>query len=111
MDDKTLDQTLNIGSEIRLSEGCVKRVRIGSIKLIREVRQVMSEVAQYTFSFSIGRGKIKVGDKEIDFSQVEKAYRKAFGMVLVDGLTDEEYDNVDEQGLKELDELLNRFLY
>ncbi|MOA38019.1 hypothetical protein D3C78_1596650 [compost metagenome] len=47
---------------------------------------------------------------EIDFPAVEAAYKEAFNLVLVEGLTEEEYENVDEEGLKVLDDLLTRFL-
>lgn len=102
---------MNIGSEIRLSDNCTKNIKIGSIKLIREVRQFMKNLA-YKFSYSIGRDKYvsEDGSKEIDWPKVEIAYKEAFNMVLIGGLTDEEYDNVDEAGIKELDELLERFL-
>lgn len=110
-EEKALDQTLNIGSEIRLAEGIVKHVKIGTIGLIRRVRQIMKG-KEYKFSFSIGRDKLPATDErpEIDFPAVEAAYKEAFNLVLVEGLTDEEYENVDEDGLKELDELLSRFL-
>ncbi|WP_233147031.1 hypothetical protein [Paenibacillus selenitireducens] len=109
--EETLDQTLNIGSEIRLAEGITKRIQIGSIGLIRKVRSIMKG-NEYKFSFSIGRGKWEATEnrKEIDFDAVEEAYKEAFNLVLVEGLTDEEYEQVDEQGIKELDELLERFL-
>jgi hypothetical protein len=111
VEDKTLDQSLNIGSEIRLYEGCTKHVKIGSIKLIREVRQKMKDLT-YQFSYSIGREKwtAEDGGKEVDWPKVEAAYKEAFNMVLVEGITDEEYDCVDEEGIKELDGLLERFL-
>jgi hypothetical protein len=111
VEDKSLDQSLNIGSEIRLSEGCTKHVKIGSIKLIREVRQTMKDTL-YRFSHSIGRDKweAKEGSKGVDWPAVESTYKQAFNSVLVEGLTEEEYDNVDEEGIKELDTLLDRFL-
>jgi hypothetical protein len=110
--DNTLDQSMNIGTEIRLSEDCTKHVKIGSIKLIREVRQTMKDTA-HRFSYSIGRDlwEAKEDQKEVDWPKVEATYKQAFNMVLVEGLTEEEYDNVDEEGIKELDTLLDRFLY
>lgn len=110
-EEQALDQTLNVGSEIRLGEGIIKHVKIGTIGLIRQVRQIMKDKG-YTFSFSIGRDKIPATDDrpEIDLPAVEEAYKKAFNLVLVEGLTEEEYENVDEDGLKVLDDLLNRFL-
>jgi hypothetical protein len=111
MEDKSLDQSLNIGSEIRLFEGCTKHVKIGSIKLIREVRQKMKDLS-YKFSYSIGREKwtAEDGSREVDWPKVESAYKEAFNMVLVEGLSDDEYENVDDNGIKELDTLLDRFL-
>ncbi|MDF2651695.1 MAG: hypothetical protein K0Q73_7500 [Paenibacillus sp.] len=110
-ENETLNQSLNIGTEIRLSEGCLKNIKIGSIKLIREVRQKMKDYP-YKFSYSIGREKwaTEDGGKEIDWPKVEAAYKEAFNLVLVDGLTDDEYENTDEEGIKELDTLLDRFL-
>lgn len=110
-EEQTLDQTLNIGTEIELAEGIVKHVKIGTIGLFRKVRQIMRG-KEYKFSFSIGRDKSPATEdrKEIDFPAVEDAYKEAFNLVLVEGLTDEEYENVDENGVKELDDLLNRFL-
>lgn len=110
-DEQSLDQTLNIGSEITLGEGIVKHVKIGTIGTIRKVRQIMKG-KEYKFSFSIGRDKMPATDTrpEIDFQAVEAAYKEAFNLVLVEGLTEEEYENVDENGLEELDELLTRFL-
>ncbi|MNC27845.1 hypothetical protein D3C75_760340 [compost metagenome] len=107
----TLDATMNIGSEVRLSETCTKNIKIGSIKLIREVRQIMNG-KEYKFSMSIGREKWPATSErsEIDWPAIEAAHRQAFEMVLVGGLSQEEYDNVDEDGLKELDTLLERFL-
>jgi hypothetical protein len=110
-EDKSMDQTLNLGSEIRLFEGCTKQIKIGSIGLIREVRQNMKGNL-YMFSYSIGRDKYvsEDGSKVIDWPEVEAAYRKTFDLVLVGGLSDNEYKEVDEAGIKELDGLLDRFL-
>jgi hypothetical protein len=110
-EDKSMDQSLNIGSEIRLFEGCTKQIKIGSIGLIREVRQKMKGNL-YNFSYSIGRDKYvsEDGSKEVNWPEVEAAYKETFNMVLVGGLTDAEYDKVDEVGIKELDALLDRFL-
>ncbi len=111
--DKQINETLNIGTEVRLAEGIVKNIRIGSIGLIRKVRQLMKG-KQYSFSYSIGRdvwtGETDGEAKTIDFPAVEAAYREAFNLVLVDGLTDAEYDQVDEKGIEELEMLLSRFL-
>lgn len=111
MKDQSLDASMNIGSEIRLSEDCTKNIRIGSIKMIREVRQLMKNV-NYKFSPSIGRDKWASADDNegIDWPAIEESYRKAFNVVLVGGLSDDEYDSVDEDGIKELDTLLDRFL-
>jgi hypothetical protein len=110
-EDKSMDQSLNIGSEIRLFDGCVKQIKIGSIGLIREVRQ-KTKGKLYNFSYSIGRDKYvsEDGSKEVDWPAVEAAYIEAFNMVLVGGMTVEEYNKVDEAGIKELDALLDRFL-
>ncbi|MCU6797997.1 hypothetical protein OB236_38320 [Paenibacillus sp. WQ 127069] len=109
--DTTLDQSMNIGTEVRLSEGCTKSVKIGSIKLIREIRQLMKG-NEYKFSYSIGRDKWDAEEdrKEIDWPKVETVHKEAFRLVLVEGLTEEEYENVDEQGIEVLDKLLERFL-
>jgi hypothetical protein len=110
-----LDQSLNIGPEIQLyvdeeTKGPhVKHIRIGSIKLIREIRQLMKDV-KYKFSFCIGRGEIEFAGEKVNFDNYEKTYTEAFRLVLVEGLTDEEYEKVDENGIKELDTLLDRFL-
>lgn len=104
-----LDQTLNKGSEVRLSDKITKQIRIGTIKTIREMRSLMSGV-KYNFHFCIGREKGWFGDPEFDFPVAEDTYRKAFNLILEGGLSDEEYDSVDEQGIKELDGLLARFL-
>lgn len=111
-EEQALDQTLNIGSEIRLGEGIVKHVKVGTIGTIRKVRQIMKG-KEFRFSYSIGRDKLPATDgrPEIDLPAIEAAYKEAFNLVLVEGLTDEEYENVDEDGLKVLDDLLNRFLY
>ncbi|MHA6530184.1 hypothetical protein [Paenibacillus sp. BAC0078] len=108
--DTQMDQTLNIGDEVQLAEGIVKNVKIGSIGLIRKVRQLMKD-KQYSFSYSIGRdawtGEVNGEVKTIDFPAVEAAYREAFSLVLVDGLTDEEYE---QANVEVLDTLLDRFL-
>ena len=104
-----LDQTLNKGSEVRLSDKITKQIKIGTIKIIREMRNLMSGV-KYNFHFCIGREKGWFGDPEFDFPAAEVSYRKAFDLILEGGLSDEEYDSVDEQGIKELDGLLTRFL-
>ncbi|MNW38153.1 hypothetical protein D3C74_152120 [compost metagenome] len=110
-EEQNLDQTFNIGTEVILGEGIIKHVKIGTIGTIRKVRQIMKNKG-YTFSFSIGRDKLDATDErpEIDFPAVEAAYKEAFNLVLVEGLTEEEYENVDEEGLKVLDDLLTRFL-
>ncbi len=110
-EEQALDQTLNIGSEIRLGDGIIKHVKIGTIATIRKVRQIMKG-KEYRFSFAIGRDKLPATEDrpEIDFPAVEAAYKEAFNLVLVEGLTEKEYENVDEDGLKVLDDLLNRFL-
>lgn len=109
--EKQIDETLNIGSEVRLAEGITKNVKIGTIGLIRQVRKVMNYVG-FKFSTSIGREKWEATDlnKEVDWPEIERAYREAFDLVLDGGLTDDEYDRVDEDGIKELDTLLDRFL-
>ncbi|WP_391573870.1 hypothetical protein [Cohnella sp.] len=104
--ESTMDQSLNIGMEVTLSEGVVKQVKIGSVKLIREVRNRMKDV-RYRFSFCVGREKSEIGDDEIDFPAAEAAYRETFAAVLVGGLTDEEYEDAD---VEVLDKLLDRFL-
>jgi hypothetical protein len=106
VEDKTLDLSLNIGSEVTLFEGCVKHVKIGSVKLIREVRQQMKDIP-YKFAFCVGRDKRTIAGEEIDFPATEATYRKAFNDVLVEGLTDDEYEQAD---VEELDKLLERFL-
>lgn len=106
MENQTLDQSLNIGSEVRLFEGCVKNIEIGTIKTIREIRQKMKDV-KFKFSFCIGRD----AQEEADFPAYEQTYREVFDMVLVDGLSDDEYEQVDEEGLKVLDTILDRFLF
>ncbi|MGG6309785.1 hypothetical protein [Paenibacillus macerans] len=110
-EEQNLDQTLNIGTEIVIGEGITKRVKIGTIGIIRKVRQIMKG-KEYTFSYSIGREKLPPKDDHpgIDWPAVEAAYKEAFNLVLAEGLTEEEYENVDEDGLKELDQLLTRFL-
>ncbi|WP_405176354.1 hypothetical protein MHI27_11980 [Paenibacillus sp. FSL H8-0261] len=109
--EKEIDETLNVGSEVRLAEGIVKNVKIGTIGLIRQVRKVMKDVG-YKFSTSIGREKWEATDlsKEVNWPEIESTYREVFNLVLDGGLSDEEYDRVDEEGIKELDTLLDRFL-
>lgn len=115
-EEKTLDQTLNIGSTVKLAEGIKKTIKVGTIKLIREVRQHAKNLKGLRFSFVIGRDPIepnKVGDEDIpaiDCPAIEKAYLKAFNMIFVEGLTDEEVEQVDMEGIKELDDVLDRFL-
>lgn len=111
MEDKQIDQTLNIGTEIRLAEGLVKHIKIGTIGLIRQVRQNMRSIS-YRFAQSIGREKWESEDasNQIDWPAVEEAYRKMFDLILVEGLTDEEYESVDDEGIKELENLMERFL-
>lgn len=107
---ESMDKSLNIGSEVELFEGCVKHVRIGNIRLIRDIRQKMKDV-RFRFSYCIGRDKIKTETgEEVDFPMMETTYREAFNMVLVEGMTDDEYEQVNEHGIKELDNLLDRFL-
>jgi hypothetical protein len=104
--DDTMDKSLGIGSEVTLSKDVVKHVKIGSVGLIREVRGVMKGV-NYRFSFCIGREKETIAGEDHDFPAAEATYRKAFGLVLVEGLTDEEYIAANAE---ELDKLLDRFL-
>jgi hypothetical protein len=104
-----LDQTLNKGSEVRLSNTLSKQMKIGTVKIIRELRQ-FTKNNQYKFSFCIGREKGWSGDPKYDFPSAEQNFRKAFDLILEGGLSDEEYDQVDEQGIEELDNLLTRFL-
>lgn len=108
---QALDQTLNIGTEVRLAEGLVKHIKVGTIGMIRQIRQIMKG-KEYRFSYSIGREKMEATAErpEIDFPAIEAAHKEAFNFVLVEGLTEEEYERVDEDGIKELDELLSRFL-
>ncbi|MGC5773613.1 hypothetical protein [Paenibacillus pabuli] len=115
-EEKTLDQTLNIGSTVRLAEGIKKTIKIGTIKLIREVRKQAKDLKGIRFSYVIGRDPIEatqVGDQDIpsiDCPAIEQAYKKAFDMIFVEGLTDEEYEQVDMEGIKALDDVLDRFL-
>lgn len=109
-EEQNLDQTLNIGTEIVLGEGITKHVKIGTIGIIRKVRQIMKG-KEFTFSYSIGREESPPNGEHpgIDWPAVEAAYKAAFNLILVGGLTEAEYENVDEDGLKELDQLLTRF--
>ncbi|MDK8188777.1 hypothetical protein QP794_01605 [Paenibacillus sp. UMB7766-LJ446] len=115
-EEKTLDQTLNIGSTVRLAEGIKKTIKVGTIKLIREVRQQAKNLKGIRFSYVIGRDAIEatqVGEQDIpaiDCPAIEQAYKKAFDMIFVEGLTDEEYEQVDMEGIKSLDDVLDRFL-
>ncbi|QNR69962.1 hypothetical protein IAQ67_13660 [Paenibacillus peoriae] len=63
---------------------------------------------QYKFSFLISREKWEATEEraEVDWPKVEAFHKEAFNLVLVEGLTEEEYENVDEKGIKELDGLL-----
>jgi hypothetical protein len=115
--EKGIDETLNLGSEIKLAAATkdhkeiMKTIKIGSIGLIRKVRNIMKD-SPYKFSTSIGREKWPETDdrKEVDWPVVEATYKEAFNLVLEEGLTDVEYEQVDHQGIKELDTLLDRFL-
>ncbi|MNB84334.1 hypothetical protein D3C75_311910 [compost metagenome] len=115
-EEKTLDQTLNIGSTVRLAEGIEKTIKLGTIKLIREVRQQGKHFHGIRFSYVIGRDPIEatqVGEQDIpaiDCPAIEKAYKEAFNLIFVEGLSDEEYEQVDMEGIKELDSVLDRFL-
>ncbi|WP_405152869.1 hypothetical protein [Paenibacillus sp. FSL K6-0108] len=111
-----MDQTLNIGSTVRLAEGIQKTIKVGTIKLIREVRQQAKNLKGIRFSYVIGRDSIEatqVGEQDIpaiDCPAIEKAYQEAFNLIFVEGLTNEEYEQVDMEGIKELDDVLDRFL-
>ncbi|GGF72881.1 hypothetical protein GCM10010912_17600 [Paenibacillus albidus] len=109
--DKQIDETLNIGSEVKLAEGLSKNIKIGTIGLIRQVRKVMKD-APYKFSNSIGREKWPATDlgAEVDWPAIEASYREAFNLVLDGGLSDTEYELVDLNGIEELENLLTRFL-
>ncbi|WP_339166106.1 hypothetical protein MKX75_16900 [Paenibacillus sp. FSL R5-0341] len=115
-EEKTLDQTLNIGSTVRLAEGIHKTIKVGTIKLIREVRQHAKNLKGIRFSYVIGRDPIEATQVEeqvipaIDCPAIEQAYLKAFDMIFVDGLTDEECEQVDMEGIQALDDVLDRFL-
>lgn len=106
MDDKSMNQSLNVGTEVDLGNGIIKHIKIGSVALIKEVRAKMKGV-KYRYQFGLGRGKEKIGEDEYDFDQEEKAYQELFGLVLAEGLTDEEYNAAN---VEELDKLLDRFL-
>ncbi|WP_245864403.1 hypothetical protein [Paenibacillus donghaensis] len=115
--DKQIDETLNIGSEVKLAAATkehselLKNVKIGTIGSISQVRKIMKD-APYKFSESIGREKWTGTESgsELDWPAVEAAYREAFNLVLEGGLTDEEYQRVDEDGIEELEKLITRFL-
>lgn len=109
--EKQIDETLNIGSEVRLAEGLIKNVKIGTIGSIRQVRRIMKDTP-YQFSACIGREPWLETDlgKAVDWPQVEAAYREAFDVVIDGGLSEEEYERVDEQGIEELEKIITRFL-
>ncbi|MEK8215501.1 hypothetical protein [Paenibacillus sp. FSL L8-0463] len=109
--EEQIDETLNIGSEVRLAEGLTKNVKIGTIGTIRQVRKIMKD-SPYQFSVSIGREpwlETELG-KAVDWPKVEATYREAFNLILEGGLPDEEYDQVDFDGIEELEKLITRFL-
>ncbi|OMD87829.1 hypothetical protein BSK53_02230 [Paenibacillus odorifer] len=108
---KQIDETLNIGSEVRLAEGLVKNVKIGTIGTIRQVRKIMKDIP-YQFSVTIGREPWLESDlgKAVDWPKAEAAYRESFDLILEGGLPDEEYDQVDFEGIEELEKLITRFL-
>lgn len=115
--EKQIDETLNIGSEVTLAAATkehpelIKNVKIGTIGTIKQVRKIMKDTP-YKFSESIGREKWTGTESgvELDWPAVEGAYREAFNIVLDGGLTEEEYERVDEEGIKELEKLITRFL-
>lgn len=118
-EEKSLDQTLNIGDTIRLADGLEKKVLIGTIGLLHKVRGILA-AEEWRFAFVIGRPKGEVDalkkdgegleKRKVDFPAVEAAYRKFFDEVLEGGLSDEEYFRVDPKGIEELDGLPARFL-
>lgn len=109
--EKELDETLNIGSEVRLAEGLIKNVKIGTIGVIRQVRRIMKDTP-YKFSTSIGRDPWPETDdsKGVDWPAIEANYRMVFDLVIDDGLSDEEYEQVDMNGIEELENIITRFL-
>lgn len=109
--EKELDETLNIGSEVRLAEGIIKNVKIGTIGVIRQVRKIMKDFP-YKFSTCIGRDPWPESEsgKGVDWPAVEAGYRKAFDLVIDGGLSDEEYEQVDMNGIEELENIITRFL-
>ncbi|QDH23454.1 hypothetical protein [Saccharibacillus brassicae] len=122
-DDQSLDQSLNIGSEVVLAAeseefptGIQKRIKIGTIGLLRQVRSKAAGAQGMRFSFAVGRPKMEVqmiqGEEypPVDFPAIEAAYRDMFNLILVDGLSDAEYEAIDMNGLEELDKVLDRFL-
>jgi len=119
-EDKSLDQTLNIGDTIRLADGLEKKIRIGTIGLLHKVRGLLPAEERWKFSFVVGRPKAQIDalkkdgegieKREVDFPAVEASYREFFEEVLEGGLSDEEYFRVDPKGIEELDALPDRFL-
>lgn len=112
-----INETLNIGSEVTLAAATkehpalIKNIKIGTIGMIKRVRVIMKD-APYKFSESIGREKwtSSESDSVLDWPAVEAAYRQAFDIVLDGGLSEEDYERVDEQGIEELEKLITRFL-
>jgi len=122
-EDQSLEQTLNIGSEIvlaapsaELPEGIKKNIKIGTISLLRQVRSKAPGAQGMRFSFAIGRPKAEAQTLDgqeypaIDFPAIEAAYREMFNLILTDGLSDAEYEAVDINGIAELENVLERFL-
>lgn len=109
--EKELDETLNIGSEVKLAEGLVKNVKIGTIGVIRQVRKIMADFP-YKFSTCIGREPWPGTEttKGVNWPEVEAGYRKAFDLVIDGGLSDVEYEQVDMDGIEELENIITRFL-
>lgn len=104
-----MDQSLNIGSTIRLAEGLEKTLKIGNIALIRQVRQTVKDI-KLNFSYCIGRGTVTLIDGEVDAQKEEEIHRQSFDLIFTEKLTDEEYERVDMDGIKALEEAVARFL-
>ncbi|MCY9593720.1 hypothetical protein PC41400_21580 [Paenibacillus chitinolyticus] len=109
MPELNMNESMNIGPEIKLYEGCTKHLKIGTIKLIRQVRSMTKEI-RYQFMYCIGRGVVEKDGVKTDFDAEEARYKEIFQLLVVEGLTDDEYEQIDENGLAELDGLLSRFL-
>lgn len=100
-EEKETDYIMGIGDDIELAQGIKKKLRVGTIKQIKDVSELFKDKLM----------KIKHAIQQDDEKKSEEQIKKwieILNIVLIEGLTREEFDNSIPEAMENA---VDRFLF